>query len=272
MIRPTRVRLAILAVAIGLVLRASDSALATELTKEELSALLNGSATSVDLDNKDPDKPVIGFDIYPKGGNADGALAKLKVCKKVHKAVIQGKSDVTDKGLECLKDMTEMEDLRISGSKFTEKGLANLKGMTKLKKLELAVPDTGEGLSFLKECKELKYLRLTGTKITDEGFANLKELKSLEELNLSDTSLDDKSIANLTGLTDLKKLTISRTKITSASATSIKELKGLEELYASQPGGKLVGKKIVPTKEGLDDKAAGEIKKALTNLKKFDRF
>jgi Leucine-rich repeat (LRR) protein len=260
-----------LAVAIGFVLRASDPVLATELTKEELNAIFTRNATTVTLDDKDADKPVIGFDIFPKGNNADGALEKLQVCKKARTATISSKSDVTDKGLEYLKELTGMEDLKLSGTKYTEKGLANLKTLTKLKKLELAVPDTGEGLAFLKECKELKYLRLIGTKITDEGFANLKELKSLEELNLSDTSLDDMAIGNLAGLTDLKKLIISRTKITGGSVATIKELKGLEELYASKPGSKLVGKKLVTTKEGLDDKAAAEIKKALTNLKKLER-
>ena len=50
--------------------------------------------------DKDGDKPVVAFDIFPKGGNADGALAKLQVCKKVRKASIASKADVTDKGLD----------------------------------------------------------------------------------------------------------------------------------------------------------------------------
>jgi Leucine-rich repeat (LRR) protein len=254
-----------------LVLHCAPRAGATELSKEELLALFNGSATTVDVD-KDGDKPVIGFTIFPKGGNADGALAKLQVCKKVRKADIAGKAGMTDKGLECLKDMVEMEDLKIGAGKYTEKGLANLKGMTKLKKLELAAPDTGEGLAFLKECKDLKVLKLSGTKITDESFANLKDLTNLEELELKYTSLDDKGMAHLAGLTNLKKLNLVSTKITSASLPTLKGFTNLEELYLSKPSTKVIGKKAVTGKDGFDDKAADELKKALTKLKMFDRF
>jgi hypothetical protein len=253
-----------------LALQSAPRAGATELTKEELSALYNGSSTSVTL-AKDGDQPVIEFSIFPKGGNADGALAKLQVCKKVRKASIANGAGMTDKGLACLKDMTEMEELKIGG-KYTEKGLANLKGLTRLTKLELVVPDTGEGLEFLKECKNLKTVKLIGTKMKADAFANLKEIKTLEELDLNDTALDDKGAAHLADLTNLRKLSIVRTKITSASAGSLKSLTGLEELYTSKPGMKLVGKKFVPTREGIDDKAADDLKKTLTKLKKFDRF
>jgi hypothetical protein len=262
---------AALAAAVGIACLSAPRADGTELTKEELSALFNGSATSVTL-GKDGDMPVIGFVIYPKGGNADPALAKLKVCKQVRKAEVGGKADMSDKGLECLKDMTEMEALKIGAGKFTEKGLANLKGMTKLKTLELAVPDTGEGLDFLKECKDLKVVKLTGTKITDAGFANLKNLKNLEELDLRFTSLDDKGIAHFAELTNLKKLNVSSTKITTASVATMKSLTALEELYVSKPANKVIGKKVIPGKEGLDDKAEAELKKALPSLKKFERF
>src|SRR5262249_51384936 len=122
MIWKARVRIVLAACAVVLACTLALPVAATELTKAETDALLNSSGTSVTTD-KDGDKPIIGFDIFPKGGNADGALEKLKVCKKVKKASIASKSDVTDKGLECLKDMTEMEELKLFGSKYTEKGL-----------------------------------------------------------------------------------------------------------------------------------------------------
>ena len=94
----------------------------------------------VTIDKKSPDKAVISVDL------------KL--------------SDVTDTGLENLKEFTKLQSLNLTGTKVSDAGLEHLKGLTQLQSL---------------------YLR--ETKVTD--VERLKGLSQLQELNLWGTQVND---------------------------------------------------------------------------------
>ncbi len=107
---------------------------------------------------------------------------------------------MTTHGLLHLKDLTNLQTLRLQYTKVTDAGLVHIKGMTKLKELVLAVTKvTDAGLVHIKGMTKLKTLILGFTKVTDAGLLHLKDLTKLQRLELENTKVTQ------TGIADLKK-------------------------------------------------------------------
>lgn len=84
--------------------------------------------------------------------------------------------ELTDAGLEHLKEMTQLHDLELLGTNVTAAGLGQLKELTQLKQLKVLNGGiTDEDLKYLMEFKQLNSLYLGGTKITEEGFMELQK-------------------------------------------------------------------------------------------------
>jgi Leucine Rich repeat len=84
-------------------------------------------------------------------------------------------TNVTDSGLENLRELTQLGALRLMGSNFTDDGLANLKGLTQLKVLNLTGTGISDaGLKNLVGLSHLIALRLDGTNVTDAGVNELQ--------------------------------------------------------------------------------------------------
>lgn len=80
--------------------------------------------------------------------------------------------DVTDQTLEFLRDLRQLRELDLNGSKITD-----------------------AGLRVLAEFPTLKILRLRGTAVTDGGFReSLLESATLTELDVRDTEISAKSL------------------------------------------------------------------------------
>jgi hypothetical protein len=115
---------------------------ATEVNSKEAKAVAEVKKLGgfVELDEKNPDKSVIGVSL--KG------------------------TKVTDSGLEVLEGFDNLQSLDLSGTKATNNGLKRLKGLEKLRYLNLAGTKVSDsGLENLKSLTKLEYLDLRRTKV-----------------------------------------------------------------------------------------------------------
>ncbi len=111
-------------------------------------AKVNKLGGRVTIDEKDPDKPVIGIDL----------TATL----------------ITDAGLDGLKALTRLQRLALGGTRVTDTRLERLKTFARLRKLDLRdtrITDAGWRTS---RRDRLAELRLSGTGVTDAGLEHAR--------------------------------------------------------------------------------------------------
>jgi mono/diheme cytochrome c family protein len=112
----------------------------------------------------------------------------------------------TDAAIAPLKDVMNLTDLNLAGTKISDTGLAALEGLTNLTRLHLE-----------------------HTRITDAGLVHLRRLVHLSYLNLFDTPVTDAGLEALKGLTELRHLYVWQSKVTDAGiATLHRALPSLE--------------------------------------------
>lgn len=144
----------------------------------------------------------------------DTSLDYLQRFPELEYVVLGGCRQITDAGLEHLKDLASLRRLDLSHTRITDAGLAHLRGLT-----------------------NLQNLRLANTEISDAGLMCVKELTSLKMLDLYDTSVTDTGLEYLTGLTKLERLDLGRTQISDAGLEHLHELTNLKfvNLNARKP-------------------------------------
>lgn len=139
--------------------------------------------------------------------------------------------NVTDKGLEHIGQLTNLDSLFLSDSAVTDATLVRLEPLQKLERLYLdrtQISDTG--LKPIGSLKLLTTLSLSGTGISDEGVAALASLQNLDTLNLSDTQVTDACLQHLSGLGKLRVLTLDGTAITDEQTHLLKDFPAIESL------------------------------------------
>jgi hypothetical protein len=98
-------------------------------------------------------------------------------------------TQITDKGVEFLAKLTNLEDLSLGKChNITDTSLLYLVKLKSLCRLDISKCEkiTDEGLKQLASLRELEYLNLSGcNKITDDGFKHLIHLEKLRVLSLS---------------------------------------------------------------------------------------
>jgi Leucine-rich repeat (LRR) protein len=171
--------------------------------------------------------------------NCDDHLKTVKELKNIRRLQLcgdaggKGFGDVTDKGLEQLKSMRDLEHLDLTLSKkFTDAGLEHLKRLNKLATLNLAHTNiTDAGLARLKAIKNLQSLDLRGTKITDAGLAHLGDLPRLRVLELNQTEVSDEGLKHLQALKTLTSIGFQEcTGVTDKGMEVLQQLTRLERL------------------------------------------
>jgi internalin A len=161
----------------------------------------------------------------------DAALMHITKLTQLKNLTLRN-SQISDSGLEQLKDMPRLEGINLPlNTKMTDAGLIHLKGMKRLKYLSLGTNITDAGLEQLRGLTELKGLALLNTKISDNGLVNLKNFVKLEGLDLSGTNITDAGLEHLKGLTALRHIKLQSTQITDAGLANLAGLTKLEELY-----------------------------------------
>ena len=76
--------------------------------------------------------------------------------------------EITDIGIGCLKDLSNLKRLCVYYSKLTDSGMASLSGMT-----------------------DLEYLEVHYTSVTPNGFVHLEPLKALKKLVVAKSFSDE---------------------------------------------------------------------------------
>ncbi len=139
---------------------------------------------------------------------------------------------ITDAGVANFKDMIDMRYLSMAGARVTPAGLEHLRGMTKLH--ELRIPGTRvDDLAPIRHLTGLKFLHLGETPITDAGLVPIAGFSSLNTLFLQKTAITDAGVKHLRGLTTLTQLDLSQTRITDAGLAELAGLKSLVRLDLS---------------------------------------
>ena len=142
-------------------------------------------------------------------------------------------TEVTDSGLEHLKELKSLRVLNLNGTKVTGSGFVHLKKMKRLQYLLLgSLTVTDVGMEHLKELKSLRCLNLNATLVTDAGLRHLKGLKKMEDLYLSSTKVTDSGLEYLKDMTRLKSLKLNH-KVTDAGLVHLKGLTNLKSLDLS---------------------------------------
>ncbi len=109
------------------------------------------------------------------GKIGDDQVATVKPLASIIHALNLGKTEVTDKGLEHLKDLKSLVSLNLKESKITDAGLAHLVGLENLEYLNIyGTAVTDAGVQSLAGLKNLKRLYVWQTKVTEEGQAKFK--------------------------------------------------------------------------------------------------
>ena len=123
---------------------------------------------------------------------SNGGLIRLKNIHSLSILDLTGCRKISDVGLACLRDLTNLSELNLSDTKVTDAGLAHIEGLINLATLDLSVTEISDkGLVHLKNLTKLFRLNLGGTKITDAGLAHFKNFANLIELNISGTKINN---------------------------------------------------------------------------------
>jgi hypothetical protein len=145
------------------------------------------------------------------------------------------RSRVTDEACQYIGNLVELEELSMNQVGISDNGLAQFKRLNKLKHLYIAYTTTqGEGLLALAKggtLKNLETLVLFATPLTDPAGKALMQLKNLRRLNLGSTSLKDRDLMIVRGMTQLRNLEIREIATLDGSGfTNLQAMKYLERI------------------------------------------
>lgn len=147
-------------------------------------------------------------------GFTDAGISHLADCKHLKRLRAQGisNSPLTDKSLEAISSLHELEDLSIAGVGFTDDGIELLLRLQNLRALALSgfgpnglSNDNLKRLATLPKLGDL-YFSSSG-RVTMSGLNVLNKLEGLESLCPSDVVQDDRGL-DISGLKKLKQLRV----------------------------------------------------------------
>ena len=127
--------------------------------------------------------------------------------------------EITDRDLEYIAALPNLEEVDIESQRVTDAGLAHLAGLARLRVVNLyGAQITDVGLASLTGLTEVRCLDLEYTPVTDKSLPHLCNLRNLVELNLSGTQITDVGLANLKTLPRLHSLFLDQTTVTESGA------------------------------------------------------
>ena len=133
-----------------------------------------------------------------------------------------------------LRDLPDLNDLRLNHSRVTDAGLAMVASMERLERLTVAPAMTDGGLVQVQGLRGLKALDLSGSRITGQGLQYSANLPRLYMLTLARTAVTNDDLPRLKTLPQLSCLDLSGTQITDAGLAHLKELPNLCTLLLRQ--------------------------------------
>ena len=145
---------------------------------------------------------------------------------------------ITDRGLETLEELQNLESLGLSDLQVTDAGMRYVGSVTGLKFLYLSgLPITDAGLAPIGALAELRSLNLTRLRITNAGLKRLAGLPNIRSLTLSDTDVLDAGLVHLKTWEHLKSLDIDNVPyLSGAGLMHLRHLQTIERLDLRGPG------------------------------------
>jgi hypothetical protein len=137
----------------------------------------------------------------------DNDLARIVGIKTLKKLDLSF-TFVSDRGVEMLQQLPQLEDLSLDTAEFI----------------------TDAAASFLRADKQLKRLSLRGTDVTDISVQYLSVLTGLKALDISQTQIGDVGMDHLAAFAQLEELELGGDKISGASLNVLKLLPKLRKL------------------------------------------
>ena len=133
-------------------------------------------------------------------------------------------SDVTDRGLENCKKLTDLEVLHFNDcSRVSNRGLKVLLQNRKLKELSIVGTRVNDdGMSLFSDFEYLRRLSVGG--ISDRGLAHISKLHNLQQLTLVDCRINEPGAASIGRLQRLRTLELYRCKMNPATRLELKRL------------------------------------------------
>lgn len=130
-------------------------------------------------------------------------------------SVMLDDSVATDRELAELAQLTEIQELNLSGTRLSDRGLAELSALANLSLLDVSGTSvTDAGVAALGPLEKLRELRLARTEISDAAMIYLAALPRIEKLDLSDTAVTDVGLKKLADVAPLRHLMLNGAEIT----------------------------------------------------------
>jgi hypothetical protein len=141
---------------------------------------------------------------------------------------------VTDHGLSQLEKNSRLRGLNLISIPVTDEGMRSIGKLPDLSRLWLQnLPITDAGLDHLSRLP-LNDVMLIRSKITDEGFRRFATGKSFRVLCVWGTSITDRSLEGIRGMTSLEHLDIEWTGITDEGLKVLETLPSLKNLSVTR--------------------------------------
>ncbi|MEZ5365711.1 MAG: hypothetical protein R2748_26120 [Bryobacterales bacterium] len=150
-------------------------------------------------------------------------------------AVDLSHSWVTDADLGRIAELGSLDRLDFSGTRITDVGLEWLKPLTGVRELKLRFAEfvSEGGLAYLRSWNELQSLDLRGTQVRSQVFEILPAFPRLRRLDLSHTRITDEGFDRLAELEELEDLAIGSTRLEGAALDYLKQAPHLRTLDLS---------------------------------------
>jgi len=178
----------------------------------------------------------------------DDALRAIRDLRELEVLMLWNASELTDAGVECLRDMGRLRYIHLTGSRITDRSLEILGGLPSIDGLSLQFNlFTDAGLAHLARLDRLKTLWVCAPgeasdskayaellrkpepglpfpdRISDAGLDRLKGLGSLETLGIQNTLVTDAGLEKLRGLPKLKEVILHGARTTPAGRQALRE-------------------------------------------------
>lgn len=138
--------------------------------------------------------------------------------------------EVNDKTMVQLRDLAQLRNLNLEGSKVTTEGLRQLSCLSSLSELRLLHSNLIDLTELINECLDLTLLDCPTFSDIDKGMRTLKNLVKLESFAFMMEELRDIHTIHLMSLSSLKYLALNGLYVTDTTLSYITELPKLMEL------------------------------------------
>jgi len=141
-----------------------------------------------------------------------------------------GGTQITDVGLNHLRDLHQLRRLHLEGTAVSDTGLKQLCALKSLRSLGLR--ETNVTADVLPCFPRLRWLTLKGCAIDDNGALRISELRELQVLDISNTHVTSQGLRHLRQLKNLRRLSLEGCQV---SRKEIEELiESLPNLHAKE--------------------------------------